>query len=576
MIPALDELLDALHRFAEAIGIETQELQQHETPKKLRYTNTAFPVRMLRDLEQSSITEMQSRFGSSLSLRCSLADLPVLRIDGNDTATDLDTLRDETDSSTSVNIVFEIDKQALVQSWGLNKDSQHAFSLFFYSVSLERELESGLSDPRQLEQSLWSDSPCQAVALVADRSVMLTGTFIAILGNRETARLETLPAINSDYIESEKQTHDTCRDAVRWEHRWTDFLTPRYFDFSADPESLEEQSVRLFSANGVNIGLLFTADRIRNLSDGFIAAYSEASSSCEVRSLTTDEVDDKFSIVGADVTRGLAAWAYDERWRTDRLRLLQVALTRVLSRNDSPYSCQRLLGVAVQLEQEVQWHWKTFISDAVESYVTEETELENEIAETVDGYESQVSSMIASLSGTMLAAVGVMIGSFIAAAFKTKFNATIFAFGIIGYMVYLVLFPGVYNMLHHLIRYRTMNEIFDKRTQRFMRLLGTEATQAIIGEHVSRAQGRFCRWFIFTIVALVVVLILAGLAAWFIPSHVQATEEETQLNNVTTEIETQQISNLPSTKVSAESIEPVIAEPAAKHPEGEALVSPVK
>ena len=382
-----------------------------------------------------------------------------------------------------------------------------------------------MSDPRLLEQSLWSEQPRQAVVLLADSSVMLTGTFIAVLGNRELATLRALPRIDQAAIDSEAQTHATCKDAVRWEQPWTEFLTPRFFDFSGDPDSLNELVARLFSANGVNVGLLFTADRIRNLDEGFVASFVAANASCEVTSMAFEAIDKDFSIAGAHVTRRLAEWAYDERWRTDRLRLLQVALTRVLSRNESPYSCQRLLDVAEQLEQEVKWHWKTFISDAVESYVSEETELENEIAETVDGYESQVSSMIASLSGTMLAAVGVMIGSFIAAAFKAKFDGTIFAYGIYGYMVYLVLFPGIYNMLHHFIRYRTMNEIFDKRTKRFTRLLGTDATHAIIGKHVSRAQGRFRRWFGFTIFALVVVLFLAMYAARTIPAKVRATED---------------------------------------------------
>jgi len=524
MTIALEELLDALHRFSAAIGINAQDLQQHESPKKLRYTNTSLPATKLRGLNKASFDELLGCFGNSVSLRCSLGDLPVLRVENGSVTVGLDACRDETDHDTALNVVLELDKESLLKSWELRDDAEHIYSLFLYAASLEQILKEGLSDPRQLETSLWPKQASQVIVLLADSSIMLSGTFFAILGNRELAALGALPRVDSSAINQEILTHAACKDAVRWERPWTAFLTPRYFDFHADSDSLNEPVARLFAANGVNVSLLFTADRIYNLDSGFVASYSAANARCEVASLAPTAIDENFTIHGANITRRLASWAYEERWRKDRLRLLQVALARVLSRSESVYSCQRLLDVAEQLEQEVEWHWKTFISDAVESYVSEETELENEIAETVDGYEAQVSSMIASLSGTMLAAVGVMIGSFIAAAFKTEFNSTIFALGIIGYMVYLTLFPGIYNMLHHLIRYRTMNEIFEKRTKRFTRLLGVDATQAIIGHHVSRAQSRFRRWFGFTIIALIVVLVLAGIAAWAIPAKIRAAD----------------------------------------------------
>ena len=117
MILALGELVDVLHRFADAIGIDVQELQQHESAKKLRYTNTALPVRKLRELDSASIDAMQSKFGRSFAMRCSLEALPVLRIDGDNVATGLDVLQDETDNGTTVNIVLEVDKQVLIESW---------------------------------------------------------------------------------------------------------------------------------------------------------------------------------------------------------------------------------------------------------------------------------------------------------------------------------------------------------------------------------------------------------------------------------------------------------------------------
>jgi hypothetical protein len=189
----------------------------------------------------------------------------------------------------------------------------------------------------------------------------------------------------------------------------------------------------------------------------------------------------------------------------------------MFSKGNQPHSASDLICDSALIQGDVGWHWKTFVSDAVNRYVAEEADLENEVAEAVDNYETQVSAMIASLSGTMLAAVGVLIGSFIAAAFKDKFNTSVFVLGIVAYMVYLALFPGLYNMIHHSIRFRTINEIFEKRKERFSRLLGIDETSRIVGSQVSRAKSRFRIWFSVTIVALVAVLVLAGFAAYYVP-----------------------------------------------------------
>ena len=153
----------------------------------------------------------------------------------------------------------------------------------------------------------------------------------------------------------------------------------------------------------------------------------------------------------------------------------------------------------------------------MDHYVAEERDLETQVAETVDGFESQVSEMIQSLSATMLAAVAVLIGSFIAAAFKDKFDERIFVIGVCAYMVYLLVFPGIYNMTHHLLRFGTADEIFQKRRGRFARILGDDATDRVIGEDIIKARRRFSIWFAVTAGTMLLVLFLSALAAAYIP-----------------------------------------------------------
>ncbi len=516
MTHRLQQLTDALQKFLARMAIAPSEVEGHETPQRIRFSKIlkAGPSRTLNQVDLQPLLDV---LGPALNMSWRVGEYPVASVSGESSRVDLAELKTETRDDTEIEFVLEIDKSLLLSTCGFANQSRRHHVLFLFSGAFERTLRLALADPSVLESSIWPNAPTQAVVLIADCSVMITGKLLVILGATELAARNTIPTVTEEHLHQEAAIHMACRDAIRWESPWTSFLTPEFLNISVDPESKETQFVKVLACVGANLAVLFTADRVRKSGSGVLATFIDGSSQFDLRLFAAS--DEFVDVVPADARAmvRLSVWACEERWRADKIRLVQISVVRVMSRLIGSNSCSQLIAMISGLEAEVKWHWKTFISEAVSKYVEEEAELENEISETVDGYESQVASMISSVSATVLAAIGVLIGSFIAAAFNPKFNATVFAVGIRAYAVYVLMFPGIYSMSHHWLRYKTTGQIFEKRKGRFVRLLGSEAANRIVGDDVVRAQVRFGRWFGITILALTLVILAATVLSFIDP-----------------------------------------------------------
>jgi hypothetical protein len=216
----------------------------------------------------------------------------------------------------------------------------------------------------------------------------------------------------------------------------------------------------------------------------------------------------------------IASWAYEEQWSGDRLRMAQALIAQSLSPLLQPVLARQLLANAPAIWHDLQWQWKNFIGKEIERYTTEERELENEVGETVEGFDSEVADMIKSLTTAMLGAVGALIGSLIAGAFKEPFNPLIFSTGVYAFLAYLVVFPGVYGMTHHLIRFHTLKRIFARRRDRFERIIDRQRVADIVGKTISNGTCRFYCWFSATLAALLIVAILCFVAVAKVPALV--------------------------------------------------------
>jgi len=103
--------------------------------------------------------------------------------------------------------------------------------------------------------------------------------------------------------------------------------------------------------------------------------------------------------------------------------------------------------------------------------------------------------MIKSLADTMLAAIGVFLGTFIASLFSDKFNPMIFELGMITYSIYVLIFPLGFTMYNEATCYNNLVNSFEIQRKRFNERLYLENVDTIIGNQIKNSEELFQWWF---------------------------------------------------------------------------------
>jgi hypothetical protein len=154
----------------------------------------------------------------------------------------------------------------------------------------------------------------------------------------------------------------------------------------------------------------------------------------------------------------------------------------------------------------IEWNWKAFIEGKVGDYLNSVKQVEDVVSSTVSAFADRTAALATGLAQTMLAAIAVLVGSLIAAAFTTPFNAALFRLGVLTYAAYV-----------------------EARITRFKETLYPDKVASIVGSRVRDAQRSFFRWLAFVAVAYVLVAVAAGFAAAEVPHialRVPAAQEE--------------------------------------------------
>lgn len=508
----------ALHAFADKIGLPKEELEKGETVDRLTVFDEEFPAARLTSLAIQDITNLITAFGDAIRFAIRVGEYELFTACEAHMPTDLSSLK-EVQRHGVVTLELDCDKERLrlLNRWD---DPGKRYRLFFHEHRFVQILSGSLAEPSQLESLLWHNNAAnRVVVLLPDNPIQLVGPFLAIFGGTQLARADEIESVSEEEVQRAAWVHSACRDAIRWEQSYTSFLVPRHLRIGGDFTS--DLVTTAILTHWANLSVLFTADRVRSKETRLVATYATERMRCDIE-LMTEIGDGGFPFrtsVGA--LGDVAEWAYDEKWGDDRLRMVQIGIARAMSNAEQPRKCASLVIQSPGIREELGWRWKTFISDEIERFCEDEQKLEDQVAHTVEAFDGEVADMIKSLSATVLAAVGVLIGSIIAAAFKGGFDATVFSIGTWSYVVYVAVFPGIYNMTHHALRFQTCSATFENRRKRFGRLLAPDVVENVIGGRVSLAKRRFCSWFVVTILAMLGVIFACWMADQNIPSIMQ-------------------------------------------------------
>ena len=418
-------------------GLEDQ-IRASETVDRLAVSMRDVSSTDLQSLTLDDCKTLQESFGDSIALDVVAESLRLLSLhDVNDTSV-IDRYYHDAGKCDSATVSVVIDKEKLAAHCGLDQ-SEHRVVVFLFRTAFIQLLKHTLKQPDELEEQLWKRSIDRKMVVVIDEDgLWLDGKFWAIVGIDQTDRMTQMATASENDIQNASNVFQQCKEAVRWDKPFLSLLTPSCFRLSGNDRP-ESEVARLAMAHWANACVLFTADRVQ-IQNRIVATFATERSRCQV--LLFDEIPENIPRLFENILAlgDVAEWAYDDKWGSDRLRMVQINVSRSLAYGEQPRPALSLVVQSHGLWDELDWHWKSFIAEEIDRFVEDERTLEDEVAQAVEAFDGQAAEMIKSLSGAMLAAVGVLIGSVIAAAFKGSFNATVFSIGIWSYVGYLVLF----------------------------------------------------------------------------------------------------------------------------------------
>jgi hypothetical protein len=164
-----------------------------------------------------------------------------------------------------------------------------------------------------------------------------------------------------------------------------------------------------------------------------------------------------------------------------------------------------------------------FIEGQIKAYFGQLAEIEKAIDAFTEKAENQFDELSRSVTDNALASVGVLVGTFIAAAFRGEFNVALFWVGTTAYLLYLLFFPFWLGLKASKERFDIASNTFKQQKKIFSSRLGKSTVNEIIGKRVKNWASRYRIAYrrakrVYLSVALVLVL-MASLVTWVASSN---------------------------------------------------------
>jgi hypothetical protein len=515
---------EPLLEFADLLGIEPSQLAAVESVEAIHHTFSIDGARAAA-LSPTQVRTLLAAFPGAIRAEFRLGDFVDLTIDETVSDPDIEAFAARA-SSNSYDVVLEVRKTVLLEQLLAGQLPTATVALFLFSEAVRSHLLQGLA---KFEEQVWTEPERRLVLGIVDAQVALVGDHLTVLGGDSLARLPEMSqptTSSSDRLAAMAASRDRF---IGWDAVWTRQLTPLHFWVEGTCRDLE--LLRLIRAQFAKLAVLYTCDRARERKrrDGSKEIRAEYRGREHVAAVVIDEQEPLEMASDEDLSavRHIVEWCYQREptppyreWVTDRLPFVQTRVAQALEGRPEEHRFRAFITAMPYLAEGVEWHWKAFIEGRVTEYLDRVQQLEGLVSATLERLSDQVGSLVRHLSDTMLAAVAVLIGSFIAAAFEDPFNEPLFRIALLTYAGYVGLFPGLIGMFASSRSFFRVRDNFEAQRGRFAEALLPERVDEIVTPRVGDATRGYWWWFSFVSLAYVLVVIASVVAASTVPSRI--------------------------------------------------------
>jgi hypothetical protein len=566
-----------LERLAAVFEFELEKLRLSESPDEVDYTDSRFDATRLAlpdgELEReeklatidSVLLELREKYGEALTLEFGVGLATALTLDAQYDRSKLAPFYETISGSTVLNFTVTISKAKLLDQWGFASKSA-LLKLFLFPEALARNLSVPLTELEQGEKGLLKDCTGEQklIILVPGWKFALDGDYLAILGDEAVKKWQEYVPEKAPDKERIEYVQKEASERLRWMHFEFVHLTPLQLNLEwkkpeggAQPGPDANDSIaRALYAQLLACSLLYMAGHsapklLRSgagpVDDHWIATFAADKDVVEVEFGNAHSLGQMLPLVSkgnaweaARTVANLALWIYEatsegKRDVRDRVVVLQSAIASILQDADPAVNCRELVRRAAGISKRVEGGWASFIEGKLEKYFSQVKELEDTVESAKQAYNEQVQTLTKALIDNMLAAVGVVVGSFIAAILKSPFEAYVFWFGTGIYVGYLIIFPIGVGLVSAWQRFKDSQKAFLKREQDFGKRLSLDEVTEIVGLTVQDSERRFIKWFRATLLLYLVVVFLVVFAMFKVPREIRQWNDNFELTSVSYE-----------------------------------------
>lgn len=554
-----------LEELAQILGLELNAFQLKERPDYLSYDAQFNPDTLTSPASLDGVLKrLREKYADALTFDIRIDDLAILTLNAAYESSQLNEFFERLKRKPALILDFKIDKQKLLARWLLTHPTAIT-KIFLFPKALVRALDVPLLQLAQGKDALLPKPGAgqQVLIFVPDHEIELSGDYLAVLGGKSIAkwteyvrRLDPVAAKSKIELVYKSASRELKRENVKLGqltplHLLTIWKRPK--DGPEEiPATNDAVACSLF-AQLVACSLLYMAGESRfgkdetnddaqpAQVDGFWIATFKADK--DLASIEVGSTAKITSVISAETIENplkacrtigeLSRWVYQEELGIgNRIEVVQVAIANYLQDNKPADNLRQLLLRADEIFARVKRLWEQFVGEKLDKYFLHVKELEETVESTTKAYNEHVQSLTTTLTGNMLAAVAVIVGSFLAAIFKSPFEANVFLFGVGIYLAYLTVFPIGIGLVSAWQRFSDSRDVFKKRKEDFSKRLGDKEVEDIVAKTVSDRETWFKRWFGVTIFLYAVVLILVVVALVTVPNAIKRWSDDFKLAEV--------------------------------------------
>jgi hypothetical protein len=368
----------------------------------------------------------------------------------------------------------------------------------------------------------------QVFILIPDTTMLYAGDYLVLIGGEylTTKRPNWILSRKSNSSDAYNRCMEIRHNELLWPPNYPLAVTPWHF-YLTSPDPAETDLGKALKHHFLFLFILFTADRTDQFTtteqNGYYkSSYSgsEHQASAIISNPWTALFYLNITNETRDILKAILDFIHDNPSTcADKLTITQLVLMDCLLGKDENLAASVIINKAAEIKRKLDWHWKIFIEGRITKNWQVVKEIEGAINQTIKEYSDQVNDLVGKLNETVLAAIGVILGSFLTAIFAEEFNAIIFRIGVLTYAGYVLFFPLLYSMINRWQTYQTTVDQFSTQRDSYVKLL----SEAVIQEMVKTNKydmytHRFRQWFFISVGVYLGLILLLALAAVMVPN----------------------------------------------------------